>query len=88
MTCHTSYMPKKTFYLTQQNKDKIDLVRGSLSASRVINKALEYLDVDTLRSWIDLPPLEAINPTQTEQTTDNKTVDAPQDPPNSMIIHD
>lgn len=68
MTCHTSYMPKKTFYLTQQNKDKIDLVRGSLPASRVINKALEYLDENTLRSWLNLPPLESQTPTQTDQT--------------------
>jgi len=80
MTCHTSYMPKKTFYLTQQNKDKIDLVRGSLPASRVINKALEYVDKNTLRSWIGLPPLETQIPTQTDQTTDSKAIDAPQDP--------
>lgn len=63
MTYHTLVMPKKTFYLTQQNKDKINLVRGPLPASRVINKALEYLPENTLRSLLDLPPLEAKTPT-------------------------
>ena len=63
MTYHTLVMPKKTYYMTEENKDKIDLVRGPKSASKVINKAIEYLPVDTLRSLLDLPPLETKTPT-------------------------
>jgi len=79
-------MPQVSLYLNEKNLKKLDDVRGStIKRSTVINKVLDYLDESTLESWLGIKR-ETINTTQTGQTTDEKTVDAPQDPPTSDNI--
>jgi len=63
-------VPKISIYLNENNNKKLNEARGPLKKSTVINKILEVLDIESIRSWCGLSPLEANNPTQTEQVND------------------
>ena len=43
---------QRSIYFTKDNLAKIDNVRGSVKRSTIINKMIEYLDEDYIRSLL------------------------------------
>ena len=56
-------MPKITIYLNENNAKKLNDARAHLKKSTVINKVFEVIDIESIRSWCSLPPLEPQTPT-------------------------
>jgi len=66
-------MPQISIYLNEKNLKKLDDVRGSsIKRSTVINKVLDYLDENTLESWLGIKR-ETINQGVKSNTLSNNT---------------